>query len=66
MKASAPRVSVVMVSKGVFWGMERKELAWEGFFSYFSYCVHFLFKKKLLCLEKLVTLVFSTWHVSIM
>lgn len=38
----------------------------DGFFSYFSDCVHFLFKKKLLCLEKLVTLIFSTWQVSIM
>lgn len=39
---------------------------WEGFFSYFSYCVHLLFKKKLLCLTKLVTLIFSAWQVSIM
>lgn len=44
----------------------RNGLDWEGFFSYFSYCVYFLFKKKLLCLEKLVTLIFSTWQVSVM
>lgn len=44
----------------------RKGLDWEGFFSYFSYCVYFLFKKKLLCLEKLATPIFSTWRVSVM
>lgn len=44
-----------------FWGMEQEGIQLggrEGFFSYFSYCVHFLFQKKLLCLEKLVTHIF--------
>lgn len=40
----------------------RKGLDWEGFFprwkAHFSHCVHFLFKKRLLCLEKLVTQIF--------